>query len=77
MKILMGIIILLCGIYSTYSAVKSLTTGKTEDLEDEFPPIKKRINPIKFYWYIFVCMAGGIAMIIFSAMMLWVQIAKY
>ena len=72
----MGIIILLCGIYSVYSAIKGLTTGKTEDL-DEFPPIKKRKNPIKFYLYIFACMAGGIAMIIFSVIMLVVQIVKY
>jgi hypothetical protein len=77
MKILMGIIILLCGMYSTYSAIRGLTAGKTEDLEDEFPPIKKRKNPIKFYLYTFACMAGGIAMIIFSLVMLWVQIVKY
>jgi hypothetical protein len=76
MKILMGIIILLCGIYSAYSAIKSLTAGKTEDLEDEFPPIKKRKNPIKFYLYTLPCMAGGIAMIIFSIIMLWVQIVN-
>lgn len=73
----MGIIILLCGIYSTYSAIKGLSAGKTEVLEDEFPPIKKRNNPIQFYLYIYTCMAGGIAMIIFSAIMLWVQIVKH
>ncbi len=76
MKILMGIIILLCGIYTAYSAIKGLSTGKTEDLEDEFPPIKRRRNPIQFYLYIFTCLAGGIAMIIFGVIMLWVQIVK-
>lgn len=77
MKILMGIILLLCGIYCTHGAVKSFATGKTEDREDEFPPIRKKKNPIQFYLYIVTCMAGGIAMIIFSVIMLWVQIVKY
>ena len=68
-KIFMGIIILSCETYSAYSAIKNLSTGKTEDL-DEFPPIKKRKNPIRFYLYIVACLAGGIAMIIFSGIML-------
>ncbi len=68
----MGIMILLCGLYSVYSAIKSMTTGKTEDL-DEFPPIKKKRNPIKFYLYILTCMAGGIAMTIFGVIMLVVE----
>jgi hypothetical protein len=76
MKILMGIIILLCGIYCVYSAIKGLATGKTED-RDEFPPIKKRKNPVQFYVYIVACMAGGIAMILFSVIMLVVQIVKH
>jgi hypothetical protein len=49
-----------------------MTTGKTEDL-DEFPPIKKKRNPIKFYLYILTCMAGGIAMTIFGVIMLVVE----
>ena len=77
MKTIMGIIILLCGIYCTYSAIKGLTAGITEDLEDEFPLIKRRKNAIPFYLYIFSCMTSGIAMIIFSAIMLWVEIVQY
>lgn len=75
MKTLMGIMLFLCGLYSVYSAIKGLTSGMTEEL-DEFPPIKKRKNPIKFYFYIFTCMVGGIAMILLSVIMLVVQIIK-
>lgn len=76
MKIVTGIIMFLCGIYLTYNAITWLTAAKTEDLEDGFPPIKKRKNPVKFYLYVGACMAGGAAMILFSVMMLWVQILK-
>lgn len=77
MKILMEIIIFLCGLYCIYSAIKSLAAGKTEDLEDGFPPIKKKKNPARFYLYTLGCMAGGIAMIVFGAIMLWVQVARH
>lgn len=77
MKILMGIIILLCGLYCAYGAIKSLAAGKTEYLEDGFPAIRKKKNPVRFYLYTLTCMAGGIAMIVFSVIMLWVQIARH
>ena len=77
MIIFMGLIILGCGIYVAYRAIKNLTTGRTEIREDEFPPITRKKNPMRFYFSTFTCMAGGIAMIVFSVLILTAQIAKY
>jgi hypothetical protein len=76
MKMFTGIIFLICGLYCMYSAIKSLSAGKTEDREDGFPPIRKKKSPVKFYLYIFSCMALGIALTLISAIMLWVQLVK-
>ena len=75
MKIVMGIIILLCGIYCVRGAIKSLATGKTEDL-DELPPVKRKKNPVKFQLYTLSCLVGGIAMIVFSVLMLLVSLTR-
>lgn len=77
MKMFTGIIFLVCGLYCTYSAIKDLSAGKTEDREDGFPPIRKSKSPVKFYLYIFSCMALGIALTLISALMLWVQLVKH
>ena len=71
----MGILLLLCGLYCVYSAARGLSSGSAEDIDD-FPPVKKRKNPINFYVYICTCMAGGLAMILLSVIMLVVQFVK-
>jgi hypothetical protein len=76
MKLLTAIIILLCGLYCTYSAIMSLSAGKIDDIEDGFPPIKKKKSPAKFYLSIFVGMAMGIGLALIGVMLLWVQFVK-
>jgi len=76
MKLLTAIIILLCGLYITYSAIRQLYAGKIEDIEDGFPPIKKKKNPIKFYLSIFAGMTMGIGLTLIGVMLLWVQFVK-
>jgi hypothetical protein len=75
MMIVMGTISLLCGMYSVGSAIKSFATGKTEDL-DEFPPIKRKKNPVKFHMYTFACLVGGIAMIACGVLILLVSLTR-
>jgi ABC-type uncharacterized transport system permease subunit len=76
MKIVTGIIILLIGIFIAYTAIKSLIRGKTENLEDGFPPIVRKKSPVHFYFSTITSLLGGTAFIVFGILMLWVLSRK-
>jgi len=75
MMLVMGTISLLCGMYSVGTAIRGFAAGKTEDL-DEFPPIKRKKNPVKFYMYTLACLVGGIAMIVCGVLLLQVSLTR-
>jgi hypothetical protein len=73
--IIMGTILLICGTFVAVGAARSLGSGKTEERED-LPPIARNRNPIKYHIYVFACMSGAVAMILFGAILLAVRISR-
>ena len=70
MTIVMAVLIFLCGIYSIFTVIKSVATGRAEDTDELSHGVTRRRNPIRFWTYMIACSVGGMVMIVLGVAML-------